>query len=58
MNNTIQKPEIEELERLLGDYDDMLQEGAIYTTEEKTRILSLIKSLQSIALDLNTFETR
>ena len=41
-------PEIDKLEELAGIYDDLLQEGMIYSKEEKDRALFLWRDIGMI----------
>ena len=50
MNN--QKPEIKELEKLVSEFDYLLQEGVIYNQEEIKRIIKLASDLQNMVDEL------
>ena len=51
-------PEIEELEKIAGQYDFLLQEGVFYTKKEKERALFLLTAIENLVNQLNIKEVK
>ena len=51
-------PELEALEEIAGQYDFLLQEGVIYTKQEKERALFLIEDIENLVNQLHIKEKK